>query len=233
VFLAESSFASAGDLRTPWIIDGIDVDFAAPLWSRSLDERIAREGAERVLRSGGLVLHASAVRVDDSAYVFPAHSGTGKSTTAGRLSPPARIIADDQCVLMPRSSRLPGAWACLDVRPGDARPRSRRSSSRISRWACLDVRPGDARPVIVAAVYLLERGPRTRVEAVSRAVAFRRILSHLVLAPADAALHGLAMDAVASLLAEVPVRIARVSLDDLSLTALDMGLPSTPGCTHG
>jgi hypothetical protein len=64
-------------------------------------------------------------------------------------------------------------------------------------------------------------------------VAFRRILSHLVLAPADAALHGLAMDAVASLLAEVPVRIARVSLDDLSLTALDMGLPSTPGCTHG
>ncbi len=227
VFLRESTFVpeqAAATSAAPragspdgWRVDAETTDFGAALWSRRLDERIAAQGAARVLRFGGLVLHASAVELDGAAYIFTAHSGTGKSTTAGKLSPPARLLADDQCVLMPSTGSNERGAA------GDG--------SGSTSWTCTDVRPGTVQPVPVRAVFLLERGTATGLHPVPTKVAFRRLLSHLVLAPGDAFLHGLAMDSVERLLLEVPCRIARVSLHDLSPRSLGMNASGSPGVT--
>jgi len=74
----------------------------------------------------------------------------------------------------------------------------------------------------LAVVHLLERGTTTGLRPVAPKEAFRRLLSHLVLEPADPGLHRLAIEAVVSLLEDVPVHIASVSLDDLG--AANLGL---------
>ncbi|MBM4353255.1 MAG: hypothetical protein FJ109_05570 [Deltaproteobacteria bacterium] len=138
--------------------------------------------------------------------MFAARSGTGKSTTARRLCPPCTPLSDDQCILLP--------WRVLE--PG----------RDCAGWACIDVRPGESLPVPLAAVHLLERGDRTEVAPLPRSEAFRRLLSHAVLIPAETETHAALLGAAGELLADVPVTIARVCLGDLSPATL--GWPDSP-----
>lgn len=68
-----------------------------------------RQFAYKLLRFGGLYLHASAVEVDGYAYLFSGPSGVGKSTHTGKwlsLFPSACIINDDK----PALRRQDGVW---------------------------------------------------------------------------------------------------------------------------
>lgn len=216
-FRLESTFAAtSGPSEAPsadWQVVWEQDDRGDEPLSRCLDRRIAAVGAARVLQAGGFVLHASAVRLGSNAFVFTAHSGTGKSTTARRLCPPALVVADDQCVLLPEG--------VADEAPWRSEP-PRHPGRRAHRWTCSDVRPANAPPTPLAVVHLLERGKATGVRPVAPKEAFRRLLSHLVLEPSDPALHRLAIEAVVNLLEDVPVHIASVSLEDLCVASLGL-----------
>jgi len=64
----------------------------------------------QLLQFGGIVLHASAVAVDDRVYLFSAPSGTGKSTHTGlwqqMFGERAKIINDDK----PALRCIDGVW---------------------------------------------------------------------------------------------------------------------------
>ena len=65
--------------------------------------------AYKLLRFGGLYLHASAIEVDGCAYLFSGPSGVGKSTHTGlwqSFLPQACIINDDK----PALRRIDGTW---------------------------------------------------------------------------------------------------------------------------
>ena len=65
--------------------------------------------AFKLLRHGGIYLHASAIEVDGYAYLFSGPSGVGKSTHTGlwqSILPHACIINDDK----PALRRLDGTW---------------------------------------------------------------------------------------------------------------------------
>jgi hypothetical protein len=56
--------------------------------------------ARRLARTGGVILHASAVALDGAAYLFIGHSGAGKSTTAMHaLSLGAEVLSDDRTIV--------------------------------------------------------------------------------------------------------------------------------------
>lgn len=60
----------------------------------------------QLITRGGFMLHASAVVLDNSAYLFSAPSGTGKSTHTAqwlKLFPEAKILNDDKPAIMPGS----------------------------------------------------------------------------------------------------------------------------------
>ena len=64
----------------------------------------------QLIPHGGFMLHASAVVLDNRAYLFSAPSGTGKSTHTSqwlKLFPDARILNDDKPAIM-----LDGLTAC-------------------------------------------------------------------------------------------------------------------------
>lgn len=64
----------------------------------------------RLIPRGGFMLHASAVVLDNRAYLFSAPSGTGKSTHTSqwlKLFPNAKILNDDKPAIM-----LDGLTAC-------------------------------------------------------------------------------------------------------------------------
>lgn len=64
----------------------------------------------QLITRGGFMLHASAVALDNSAYLFSAPSGTGKSTHTAqwlKLFPKAKILNDDKPAIM-----LDGLTAC-------------------------------------------------------------------------------------------------------------------------
>lgn len=57
----------------------------------------------QLITRGGFMLHASAVVLDNSAYLFSAPSGTGKSTHTAqwlKLFPDAKILNDDKPAIM-------------------------------------------------------------------------------------------------------------------------------------
>ncbi len=54
----------------------------------------------RVLKKGGLVLHAAGLVRENKAYIFLGHSGSGKSTVAG-LSSDFRLLNDDIVGILP------------------------------------------------------------------------------------------------------------------------------------
>jgi energy-coupling factor transporter ATP-binding protein EcfA2 len=62
-----------------------------------------------------MLLHASAVRVNDRACLFLGPSGTGKSTIVTLLSPIYHTIADDTVCIVNKSN---GHWCVLDALDG-------------------------------------------------------------------------------------------------------------------
>jgi len=84
------------------------------MWPTLSEEAVAymesgRQFAYKLLRFGGMYLHASALELDGRAYLFSGPSGVGKSTHTGlwrELFPAARIFNDDK----PALRCLDGVW---------------------------------------------------------------------------------------------------------------------------
>ena len=63
---------------------------------------------------GGFIIHSSAAIVNDSGFLFPGHSGYGKSTAARMMEKIGRIICDDRNIIMKHGKNgfeLHGSWS--------------------------------------------------------------------------------------------------------------------------
>lgn len=102
----------------------------------------------------GLVLHASSVSDGERAFIFPAPSGTGKSTLV-RNSPDKILLADEGTLVRLIDGRL---WAYGSPFRSD------------------QFRDLEGRRVPVAGIYFLEQAPEDRMEPASPADALQRLL---------------------------------------------------------
>ena len=67
--------------------------------------------ARHLARSGGVLLHASAVVFEGGAYLFVGHSGAGKSTTAMHaLTIGAEVLSDDRTIVTMEPDGSVRAW---------------------------------------------------------------------------------------------------------------------------
>ncbi len=74
-----------------------------------------------LLKEGGLLLHASGVRVGKGAYVFPGRSGAGKSTLSKRFAR-ADVLSDEVVAVRLRRGRVE---ACGTPFPGELNGKGR------------------------------------------------------------------------------------------------------------
>lgn len=112
-------YLSADQSRTP----DLTIDLAPELLAKArpcYPEEVDDDGVEyllsgtifytKLLDHGGMLLHASCVVVDGQAYLFTAHSGTGKSTHTGlwlkKFGARAYILNDDKPALRRIGGRL-------------------------------------------------------------------------------------------------------------------------------
>ncbi len=72
---------------------------SAPLAERPIDAVVRFLLAAHLLERGGLLVHASAVRIDGRAWVFAGPSGAGKSTLAAELD--GDLMCDEAVALLP------------------------------------------------------------------------------------------------------------------------------------
>lgn len=87
------------------LVDGGEGLSTAASELHSVKEAAFVAALEVVLRRGGAMLHACAVRVGDFAWIVCGQSGAGKSTLAGRLE--SRWLGDEWIVVVPDER---GAW---------------------------------------------------------------------------------------------------------------------------
>ena len=128
--------------------------------------------------AGHLVLHASAVRVDEGAVLFVGDAGSGKSTVAAALAQQGcAVLADDGLLLDERCGVIravvsysglrlwPDAAEAMRLDGFTAAPGMAGTSKR--RLYARDVET-IADPLPVHALYTLQRGSRLRFEPLSR-----------------------------------------------------------------
>ncbi len=107
--------------------------------------------AGRLLASGGLLLHAGAAALDQGAVVFPAASGTGKTTLVRELQTAGlEPLGDDMVALLPGTN----GWTVHAV------PFTGERTLR-----------GRSKPLTLLAVHPLRRGPGPRLEPLTGGVA--------------------------------------------------------------
>ncbi len=138
-----------------------------------------------LLKYESLILHSSYIRLNNSAYLFTAPSGTGKSTQAElwKKYRHAQIINGDKTLLSHRS----GSWTACGF------PLSGTSKD------CLNV----SSPL--KCLIVLEKGIENRITVLSKPEAFKRIYSQCVVHFWDSDSVSKAMKLVESLIQNIPV----------------------------
>jgi hypothetical protein len=91
----------------------------APLGDRAVDAVVRFVLAARLLARGGLLVHASAVRVDGRAWLFVGPSGAGKTTVAAALR--GDVLCDEAVAVLPApGSAVAHATPYWRARPASA-----------------------------------------------------------------------------------------------------------------
>ena len=108
-----------GGLRAEVNADAAWARIRAPRAERAVDAVVRYVLASHLLARGGLLVHASAVRIGDRAWVFAGPSGCGKTTIGTRLA--GELLCDEAVAVMPGGAG-PVAWATpyWHARPGHA-----------------------------------------------------------------------------------------------------------------
>lgn len=162
---------------------------------------------EYLISRGGMMLHASAVVVDDAAYLFSAPSGTGKSTHTDlwlRRFPGAYILNDDKPALFMRDGCVYAAGTPFS------------GKFDISVNACVPLH----------AIAFIARSADNRIEPVSDKRALYELLNQTS-RPADVALYGKLLGNLAAILAKTPIYKLYCNMDaqaaDVAYAAMRKG----------
>ncbi len=150
--------------------------------------------AHHLLGSGGLLLHAGAVTLGSGALVFPAASGTGKTTLVRDLSAAGfSPLGDDMTAVLPG----PNGWT---VRP---LPFTGERSLM-----------GDSRPRRLVAVHPIQRGPGPRLAPLSGAHAVAALANQTLGLALYPDLSSLGLETASRITATVPIERLFRSLGD-------------------
>jgi len=136
-------------------------------------------------KRGGFLLHAASAIRFGSAFLFAGVSGAGKTTMA-RLAPPDATLLTDEISYMVRKQGE--YYACGTPFAGEL------------------ARVGENLSAPIKSVFLLEKGPDNRIEAVSQADAVRRLLRNILFFADDGALVNQVFRSVCEFVNQIPVR---------------------------
>ncbi len=152
--------------------DGLRLTVLGPLLATILHQR------------GYLVLHASAVAGADGAVAVAAHSGTGKSTTAGALVSRGYSLLTDDVLAVDLAGAVPVIWpggsnlklwpASAEALGHDAEALPTIGTRYVKR--VLDVEPA-TKPVPLRGLYVLAAEAGPTVEAMGRPQAVGEVMS--------------------------------------------------------
>jgi hypothetical protein len=135
-------------------------------------------------RQGGFLVHAASAVRNGRAFLFAGISGAGKTTIA-RLAPESAMLLTDEISYVREQDD--GYFAFGTPFAGEL------------------ARVGDNICAPIAALYLLEKGPKNRIEPVSHAEAARALLGNILFFAEDADLVRLVFASACAFIARVPV----------------------------
>ena len=148
-----------------------------------------------LLLRGGLLVHAAGAVLKGRGLVFPALSGTGKSTLSGLLEAefPGSVVCDERIALRP------------DATPDEASPRWTLAGTPWSSSA------GIARKTVapLSAIVFLEQAPDCAIEPIPASDAVRRMLPQISVDWKNPELADRGVAALDALLAAVPAYVFR------------------------
>jgi hypothetical protein len=151
----------------------------------------AIDAAFRILHSlllakqGGLLIHAASAVRNGRAFLFTGVSGAGK-TTISRLAPPDATLLTDEISYIRREADGYVAYG--------------------TPFAGELGQPGENVRAPLEAVFLLAKGPKNRIDAVSDADATRALLEGVLFFAQDSLLVERVFDSVCELVKRVPIR---------------------------
>jgi len=136
-------------------------------------------------KQGGFLVHAASVMRSGRAFLFAGVSGAGK-TTISRLAPPnAKLLTDEISYVRCEGDHY---LACGTPFAGEL------------------ARVGENQSAPLSTLFLLEKGPENRIEAVSAADAVRSLLRNILFFAQDAELVRLVFRSACEFIERVPVR---------------------------
>lgn len=173
-----------GDFRAMWDMrtrNGWIRQSANPY---SLDTVLRIAHSLALAETGGLLMHAASAVWQGRAFLFAGISGAGK-TTMTRLAPTdATVLTDEISYLRQGSSGY-----CAHGTP---------FAGELARAGANIAAP-------LSAIYLLEKGPANRIEAVEESAAIRALMRHVLFFAQDARLVKLVFESVVYLVSRITV----------------------------
>jgi len=210
----KSQFQLAVDLAQPWAMTGSDDDVRVrkqgrhwliqrgdfqARWNpasgrgqvRQSHNPYAIDSVLRIVhtlilaRRGGFLFHAASAIRDGRAFLFAGISSAGK-TTISRLAPPdVKLLTDEISYVRRRGDRY---FAFGTPFAGEL------------------ARPGENESAPVATLFLLEKGPENRIEAVPKAEAVRSVLRNVLFFAEDRDLVAQMFESACEFADRVPIR---------------------------
>ncbi len=177
-------FVQRGDFQAEWDVrsrHGVVRQSANPY---SLDTVLRITHSLALAAEGGFLLHAASAVRNGLAFVFAGVSGAGK-TTMSRLAPPDATVLTDEISYFRRDEHGYRAYG--------------------TPFAGELARIGANVSAPIETVFLLEKGPENRIEAVSEITAARALLRHLLFFANDGELVTHVFDSVLNFVRHVHV----------------------------
>jgi hypothetical protein len=135
-------------------------------------------------KQGGFLVHAASAIRGGRAFLFVGVSGAGK-TTISRVAPPdAKLLTDEISYVRRQGNEY---WACGTPFAGEL------------------ARVGENESAPVKTLFLLEKGPENRIEAVAPADAIRLLMRNILFFAEDAELVRLVFHSACEFVQQVPV----------------------------
>ena len=174
-----------GDFRARWNPAAGQGSVRQPPSPYAIDSVLRIIHSLILAKRGGFLLHAASVIRFGQAFLFAGVSGAGK-TTISRLAPPdTRLLTDEISYVVQHDGQY---CACGTPFAGEL------------------ARVGENVSAPIKVVFLLEKGPENRIEAVDKAEAVRSLLRNILFFAEDAELVNQVFHLVCEFVNKVPVR---------------------------
>lgn len=175
-----------GDLQADWDVRSHRGHARQEFSAYSTDALLRIVHTLLLVEEGGFLLHASSVARNGRAFLFAGISGAGK-TTISRLAPRGAILLSDEISYV----RAGKNGYCAHGTPFtsfDLQPRAENISAPLG------------------GVYLLEKGPENRIDAVDESTAARSLLRNVLFFTKDAGFVNHLFEAALEFVSRIPVR---------------------------